>query len=225
MDESEQAEAVSRVFLRPIASPLSLGFLALAAGTFTMSGLELSWIPQAQSPTVGLVILGFVVPLQVASFLYGFLARDPAAATGMGLQSGGWLAIGLVVHTSPAGTPSGALGLILLGAGTALLASAATAAQTKLLAAAVMTLTALRFYLTAAYELSAGGAWKAAAAVAGLVLAATALYAGLAFEIEDSRKATVLPTFRRAGGRTAITGSLADQVDTIQQEAGVRRPL
>ena len=45
-----------RVTLRPIATPLSLGFLALAAASFVMSGLELAWVNPATSwTTVGLV--------------------------------------------------------------------------------------------------------------------------------------------------------------------------
>lgn len=225
MDERQQAEAMTRVFLRPIASPLALGFLALATGTFALAGLQLSWISAAQSPDAGLAVLGFTVPLQVASFLYGFLARDSAAATGMALQAGGWLAIGLVTYTSPPGRVSGGLGLILLGAGTVLLVPALTAAQTKLLAAAVMALTSVRFFLTAAYELSGSAAWQTAAGIAGLVLAVVAVYAGLAFELEDSRKQTLLPTLRRGPARTALTGDLADQATGAVRDAGVRQRL
>jgi len=57
------------------------------------------------------------------------------------------------------------------------------------------------------------------------VLAATALYAGVAFELEDSRGATVLPTLRRTPGRAALAGSLADEIAGLQHEAGVRRTL
>lgn len=71
-------------------------------------------------------------------------------------------------------------------------------------------LTSLRFFITAGYELTASPKWKAASGAAGLLLACVALYAGLAFELEDSRKASVLPTLRRAGGRQAITGGLGD---------------
>lgn len=222
MGERAQAPAAVRVSLRPIASPLALGFLALAVGSFTMSGLELSWIPSAQSPAAGLAVLAFVIPLQIASFLLGFLARDPAAATGMALQAGGWFAIGLVTFTSRPGQVSGALGLILLGAGTVMLVPAITAVGTKVLAAVVMALTSLRFCITAGYELTAGPGWQTAAGVAGLVLACVALYAGLAFELEDSRKSSVLPTFRRAG---AFGDDLGDQVSGVPKEAGVRRRL
>jgi uncharacterized protein len=222
---ADTSAAAARITLRPMASPLPLGMLALAVGTFTLAGLQLGWIPLSQSRAAGLVILAFVVPLQTVSFIYGFLARDPAPSTGMALTAGGWFSIGLVTATWHPGQTSPALGLLLIGAATAMLVPAVTASLTKLLASFVMLLTAVRFYLTGAYEMSSAAGWKTAAAVAGLVLAATAAYAGLAFELEDSRGATVLPTLRRGPGRTALAGSLADEVAGIQHEAGVRRNL
>jgi uncharacterized protein len=223
--QAESSPQISRIVLRPLASPLPVGFLALAVGTFTIAGLQLSWIPAALSPDAGLAVLSFVVPLQTVSFILGFLTRDPAASTGMALQAGGWFSIGLATYTARPGQASPALGLLLVGAATVLLVPAATAALSKVLASLVMALTALRFYLTGAYELSAAAGWKEAAGIAGLVLAAVALYAGLAFELEDSRRATLLPTMRRGQGRTALAGDLADEVAGIQHEAGVRRTL
>ena len=102
---------------------------------------------------------------------------------------------------------------------------ATAAAASKLLASVVMALTALRFYLTGAYELSAAAPWKDAAGITGLALAAVALYAGLAFELEDSRRSTVLPTFRRGAGREALTGNVSDELARVQHEAGVRQNL
>jgi succinate-acetate transporter protein len=223
--QAEPSLAKSTVILRPIASPLPLGMLALAVGTFTIAGVQLSWIPAAQSPEAGLAVLTFVVPLQAVSFIFGFLARDAAASTGMALQAGGWFSIGLATYTGRPGQASPALGLVLVGAATVLLAPAAAAALSKVLASVVMALTSVRFYLTGAYELSSATGWKDAAGIAGLVLAAVAAYAGLAFELEDSRRATLLPTLRRGPGRAALAGDLADEVSGIQHEAGVRRKL
>jgi anti-sigma regulatory factor (Ser/Thr protein kinase) len=93
------------------------------------------------------------------------------------------------------------------------------------LASLVMLLTAVRFYLTGAYELSSGAGWKDAAGIIGLVLAAVAPYAGLAFELEDSRRATLLPTLRRGRARRALAEGLADEVTGVHHEAGVRRQL
>lgn len=225
MREPEENEARPRVVLRPIASPLPLGFLALAAGTFTLSGLQLSWIPPGQWHDAGLVILTSVVPLQLISCIYGFLARDSAAGTGTGLLAGAWLSIGAVTYTGHPGHPSGALGLLLLMAATALLVPVATAALSKVLASLVMGGTSVRFFLTAAYELSGSAGWKAAAGIAGLALAVLALYAGLAFELEDARRATLLPTMRHAAGRQALAGPVASETAGVHHEAGVRRKL
>jgi hypothetical protein len=70
-DERAYVEAVSRMVLRPIASPLTLAFLALAVGTFILAGLQLSWIFTAQSPDIGLALIVFVFPLQAVSSVFG----------------------------------------------------------------------------------------------------------------------------------------------------------
>ena len=217
--------ARSEVVLRPVASPLPLGLLALAVATFSMAGLQLSWLGPGDVRDVGLLVLVFAVPLQAVSSVFGFLARDPAAATGMALQAAGWLAIGLGTYTGRPGQPDPALGLVLLGAATVLLVPVITAARGKILASAVMALTSLRFYLTSAAEFTARPAWQTAAAVVGLVLAVTALYAGLAFELEDSAHSSVLPTFRRRQAEVAITGDAPAEVSGVEHEAGVRRRL
>jgi hypothetical protein len=49
----------------------------------------------SEGDKVALVIVSFTVPLQFVASLFAFLARDPAAATGMGLLSGIWLALSL----------------------------------------------------------------------------------------------------------------------------------
>lgn len=216
---------ITRVVLRPVASPLPLGLLAVAVGTFTVAGLQLSWIPAANSADVGLLLLTFVVPLQALSSIFGFLARDPAASTGMALQAGGWFSIGAALHRAPPGKASPALGLLLLAVATTLLVPVVVASFGKLLASAVMALTALRFYLTAAAQLSPVRGWQTAAAVVGLCLGVAALYAGLAFELEDSMHKTVLPTLRWRQGRTAVSGDLTDEISGVEHEAGVRRKL
>jgi succinate-acetate transporter protein len=112
-----------------------------------------------------------VVPLQLLASVLGFLARDSLAGTAMGILSGSWLAVGLVLLTSPPGSTSDALGLFLLVAGTAMLLPATAALATKLVPALVLATTALRFLVTGLYQLTASSAWKAAAGLVGLLLA------------------------------------------------------
>ncbi len=218
-------DAAAHVTLRPIASPLTMAFLALAVGTFALAGLQLSWISPAQSPGIGLILIVFVFPLQAVSSIFGFLARDSIAGTGAGLLSGTWLSIGVTTFTSPAGHTSGALGLLLVGAGTTLLVPAIVGAASKPVASLVFAGASARFFLTGAFELSSAQVWEYAGAAEGLLLALIALYAGLAFEWEDSRLRTVLPTFRRGAGRMAIAGSADDELSGLHREAGVRKQL
>jgi uncharacterized protein len=214
-----------RIVVRPIASPLTLGFLALAVGTFTLAGAELSWIATSQTSYAGLAVMIFVFPLQAVSSVYGFLARDSIAGTGMGLLAGGWLVTGTLTYLAPPGQATGALGLLLLGVATALLVPITVGAASKPLASLVMAGTSLRFFLTAAYQLSGSTGWKNTAAAEGLLLALLAIYAALAFELEDNRLRTVLPTLRRGAGRQAMTGTMTDELAQLHREAGVRRQL
>jgi uncharacterized protein len=218
-------ETMVRVVLRPIGSPLALGFVALAAATLVVSGLQLGWVQPAEGRNVALILIGFVVPLQLLASVLGFLARDSLAGTAMGILSGSWLAIGLVLLTSPPGSTSDALGLFLLVVGTAMLLPATAAVAAKLVPAMVLATTALRFLVTGLYQLTASSGWKAAAGLVGLLLAALAMYAAWAFELEDTAKRTVLPTLRRGKGAQALHQGLLDQAAEIDHEAGVRQQL
>jgi succinate-acetate transporter protein len=223
--EQNVMAVVPTVVVRPIASPLTLGFLALAVGTFTLAGAELSWIASAQDSYAGLGVMLFVFPLQVVSSIYGFLARDSIASTGMGLLSAAWLTTGMLTYLAPPGHAIGALGLVLLGVAVTLLAPAVVGLASKPLASLVMAGASLRFFLTGIYELSRGVPWKEAAAVEGLLLAVLAVYAAFAFELEDSRLRTVLPTFRRGAAQQAIIGTMAEELAQLHHEAGVRKQL
>jgi hypothetical protein len=86
-----------RVVLRPIGSPLALGFVALAAATFVASGLQLGWVEPGEGRNVALILVAFVAPLQLPASVLGFLARDSLAGTAMGVLSGTWLAVGLIL--------------------------------------------------------------------------------------------------------------------------------
>jgi succinate-acetate transporter protein len=213
------------VVLRPIGSPLPLGFLALAVGTFVLAGLQLSWIAKTQMHEVGLLLIAFVFPLQALAAIYGFLSRDPVAGTGMALLSGSWLCIGVASATGVPGRTSGALGLLLVASAACLLVPVLAAGSGKVLAAVVMAGAACRFAATGGYQLSGGHTWKVAAGIVGLVLAALAGYGGLAFEIESNRRRTVLPTGRRGLGRASFTSDFAAQVADVHHEAGVREQL
>ena len=159
----EHDSARARVVLRPIASPLPLGFLALSAATTLVSGLQLGWLGVDQGKPVALILIAFVVPLQVVASILGFFARDGAAGTGMGILAGTWLSVGLVTLAGRPGATSDALGLLLLVASVAMLVPASAALRGKLVPAAVLCTTSLRFLLTGLSQLTASGTWADAA--------------------------------------------------------------
>jgi succinate-acetate transporter protein len=188
------------VTLRPIGNALPLGFLGLGGGTLLVSGLQLGWLSPDQGEDVALMLIAFVFPLQLIASLYGFIGRDFVAGTGMGVLAGSWLSIALVTLTSPAGSTSDALGLLLLLSATGLAIAAFAATSGKLVATAVLGTASARFACTGLYELTASKTWEDIAGVVGLVLLAAGVYAALAIALEESRRATVLPTGRRGTG-------------------------
>lgn len=224
-DGHTRPPALARVVVRPIANPLPVGFLALAVATFVVSGLELGWIGQDEKAQVALVLLGGVFPLQLLSAAFGFLSRDVAAPTAMGILAGTWFGVGAILLASPPGATSDTLGLLLLVSAIALLCPAVTAAAGKLVVAAVLAVTVLRFAVTGVYQLTDVSAWQTLAGVVGLAVAAVALYASLALALEDEKRRTVLPTFRRGAGRAAIAESLEAELGEVHHEAGVREQL
>ena len=223
--ELRATERAARIVLRPIGNPLPLGFLALAGGTLLVSGLQLGWLQPQESRQVGLLLIAFVVPLQLVAAVFGFLARDVVAGTGMGVLAGTWLSVGLVQLTGAPGATSEPLGLLLLLAAAAMLVPTAAALTGKLVPAAVLLTTALRFATTGISEVGASTGWKTVAGIVGLVLCALALYAAAAMAIEDARRETVLPLGRRRFGAESMGGNLDQQVERIEREAGVREQL
>jgi hypothetical protein len=217
--------AAVRVVLRPLATPLPLGFLALALSTTAFAALQLGWIPATQGRAVALTAIVATVPLQLLASVIGFLARDPVAGTGMGLLAGTWAVAGFTTLTSPPGTTSGALGVVLVVAGLGMFVPAAVAAVSKAVPAAVMGLAGTRFLVTGIYEITGSAAWKGAAGWVGLVLAAVAFYAALALELEGARERTVLPVGRRGAGAAAMAGHGPLDPGALAGEAGVRPQL
>ena len=189
-------EPATRVVLRPLATPLPLGFLALVLATAGFSTVQLSWVPPTEGRVAGLTAVFATVPLQLLASVMGFLARDPVAATGMGILTGTWAVVGITTLTSPPGAVSDGLGVFLVVAGICMLVPAVSAGS-KLVPAAVMALAGVRFAVTGAYHLTGSAGWKTTAGWVGLALAVVALYAALALELEGSHRRTILPLGRR----------------------------
>jgi succinate-acetate transporter protein len=192
----------TRVVLRPLATPLPLGFLALALATTMFSAVQLGWIPPTEGRIAGITALFATVPLQLLAAVIGFLARDPVAATGMGVLTGTWAVVGLTTVTSPPGAVSKGLGVFLLVAGASMLVPAVSAGA-KLVPGAVMAMAGVRFAVTGGYHLTASAGWRTAAGWIGLGLGVLAFYAALALELEGASGRAVLPLGRRAPAEPA----------------------
>jgi succinate-acetate transporter protein len=204
-------EPGARVVLRPLATPLPLGFLALVLATTTFSALQLGWIPPEQGRVAAITAVAATVPLQLLASVVGFLARDPVAATGMGVLTGTWAVVGLTTYTSPPGATSAGLGVLLVTAGLAMFVPAVSGLA-KLVPAAVMGLAGVRFVVTGIYELAASPTWKSAAGWVGLALAVLALYAALALELEASHGRTILSLGRREPVDVAVEPGVRPQL-------------
>jgi succinate-acetate transporter protein len=210
--------------LRPIGSPLPLGFFAFAIGSFSFATLELGWIGAAQIRPLAIMMLAFVVPLQVITAVVAFWARDAGGATALGLFGMSWAAVGSVTLAYPAPTVP-ALGVLLLALATVMVALGVAAIAGKPVFSAVLVLAFARFVTIGIYELRGGTGWERAAGWIGLPLSMAALYLGLALLLEDLQHRTVLPLFRRGTARLSVESHLGDQVSAIEREAGVREQL
>ncbi|MFC5381439.1 hypothetical protein [Aquipuribacter nitratireducens] len=215
---------MTRIVLRPVGTPLPLGFLGLAVATTAFAVLQLGWLPPEQGRVVALAALLFTAPVQLLASVFGFLARDPVAGTGMAVLSGTWVVVGYVTLTTAPGASSAGLGVLLVLSALALSVPAA-AARTKLVPAAVIALSALRFAVTGVAELTGSAGWSSAAGATGLVLGALALYAALALELEDASHRTSLPLGRRGAAGVAMHGDVRQQLGEVRHEAGVRDQL
>jgi uncharacterized protein len=220
-----RAEAVTRVVVRPIGSPVGLGLFGLAAGTLVMSGLQLGWVDAAEGRKVGLILLAFPFVAQVLASIWSTLARDGVAATAMGVLALTWLSTALVLVVSNPGETSDALGMLLLSSAVAMALTSIVTATSKLVLGAVFVTAATRFALGGIHQLSGNEAWEDAAGLVGLVLFALAVYVAFAAELEDAKGETVLPLGRRMKGRLALDGSLDEQLKHAPNEPGVRAQL
>ncbi len=213
-----------RIMLRPIANPLPIGLLALLISTVSVAALQLGWIPSSQSVAVGRIVVVLALAVQLPGAAFGFLARDPAAGTGMAVLGGTWLAIGLTLSLSPPGSTSAGLGVALIAAAVALLVPIA-AALAKPVTVIVLTVSALRFAVTGVVQLGAPPVWETVAGVVGILLGVLALYAAMAFELEDVYHRTVLPIGRTGPAHQAMESGIDEQLRGVEQEAGVRQQL
>jgi uncharacterized protein len=210
------------VSLRPIASGLPFGFFGLVIAATIVGAQALGVLPPSASVAIGLVLLPTVL-LQLIGGVSCILGRDVISASLMLTFCGVWLGTALVYIAHP---PDGLAVLAIWYLGLAPVIMALISTATGKLALTVVPVVGLpTFVVTAVWLLGGAGSVGLGRAVGimSFVLAAAALYSGLALLFEDSRRRTILPTLRRGPMKTAFTGTLSDQLVDVEHEAGVRR--
>ncbi len=89
-EPQKKIEGITRIVLRPVASPLPLAFFASGAGSLMLSGLQLGLIPASETRSVAIVQAAFVFPPLALSSVLAFLSRETLGATIMALTSFSW---------------------------------------------------------------------------------------------------------------------------------------
>ena len=214
--------SMTRIVLRPIGSPLPVGFFTVAIDNVVVSSLQWGIIPASADRAVGLIVFtAFVVQTIVG--IFALLARDSAAGTLMLSFATTWLADALVYGLHPSGAAQ-ALGIFSITFAV-FVAIMLTSALPKRALAAVLTAAVPRFLISGIADITGSHAVAQAAAVLGYLLAAVAMYTAFALLWEDSRGRELLPVGRRGPALRATTGGLADGLRDIERQAGVRRTL
>lgn len=215
-----------RIVMRPIGSPLPLGFFAFGIGTMLYTGLQLDWIPPDEAPTVAVFLVALVGPLELIAALFAYLGRDAGAATTLALLGATWIAVGSALLGTTEGQTSVAVGFFLLVIAASLLLLLIPSLPAKPYLAAVIALAVARFSLTGVFQMEPSATWaETAAGWLGLPLAAASAYGALALLLEDAQKETILPTARRRAARAAVEEGPEAQTAGLESEAGVRNQL
>jgi succinate-acetate transporter protein len=216
---------MTRIMVRPLGSPLPLGFFAFAIGSTLIGALDVGWIPPSESRALAVAMLCFVGPLELLASVLAYLARDTAGGTSLGFFGASWVTLGAWFLISPADNRLATLAVFAFAEALALLLLAAASVSTKPMFAVVLLLATARMVLLGVRHLGVGRGLATAEAIVSALAAAMGFYAALALLFEDMTKRTVLPLLRRKKARTAIHGELADQLQDIERTPGVRQQL
>lgn len=213
---------MTRIVLRPIGSPLPLGFFTVAIDNVVVSALQWGLLPAGDRRAVALIVLpAFVVQAIVGIFAIG--ARDSIAGTLMLGFATTWLVDFLILYVYPPGAAA-ALGIFYVVFAVFVALMLASALLKRALAA-VLLVAAPRFLVAGVAELTGNHATAQAGAVLGFLLATVAMYTAFALLLEDARGRDVLPIGRQGAARAATHGTLAVQLRDIERQPGVRRTL
>jgi succinate-acetate transporter protein len=220
--EQRDVQAMTRIVLRPIGSPLPLGFFTVAIDNVLVSVLQWGVLPAADGRAVALIVFpAFIVQAIAGVFALG--ARDSIAGTLMLSFATTWLIDALIFYVHPQGAAA-ALGVFYV-VFAVFISFMLASALAKRAIVAVLAVAAPRFLIAGLADLTGNQVLARAGAVLGFLLAAVALYTAFALLMEDSRGREVLPIGRLGAAREATHGTLAVELRGIERQPGVRRTL
>jgi uncharacterized protein len=163
--------------VRPVESPLRLGFLPLAGATATLSALELGWVPVGGNERVAVALLALFVPLQTLCTLFANRRGQVVVLAALGMLSSAWLAFGLDLLISGGGPGSEIVGCFLVVLAAALLAPASAVALDSPMTAGLLAAVAVRLLCSGIYEISGSAPWRVTAGWLGMFVAVLAVAA------------------------------------------------
>ncbi|MFI6847712.1 GPR1/FUN34/YaaH family transporter [Kitasatospora sp. NBC_00085] len=214
--------SMTRINLRPIASPMPLGFFTVAIASVMTGCMQLGLFETEARGAVALCVLpAFALQFLVSILAFG--ARDVIAATLMGVFAGSWLAYGLVMFS---GAPDGLRVLGVFNLALLCFGALMTAVTRPKRALWLVLLVSLPRWATTGLSGLTGAEWLTRTSGAlGLVVALVAMYTAFALMLEDMRSEEVLPIGRSGPAHAAFEGGLAVQLRNLERQAGVRRTL
>ncbi|MER5806930.1 GPR1/FUN34/YaaH family transporter [Streptomyces sp. NPDC002033] len=214
--------SMTRINLRPIASPMPLGFFTIAIASVMTGCLQLGIFDTTARSAVAFTVLpAFALQLLVSFLAFG--ARDVIAATLMAVFAGSWLPYSLIMLSGAADGLQvlGVFNLALLCFG--VLMTAVTRPKRALWL--VLAVSLPRWAATGLAGIT-GAEWLTRTSGAlGLVVALVAMYTAFALMLEDMRSEQVLPIGRSGPAHLAVEGDLSVQLRNLERQAGVRRTL
>ncbi len=174
-------EGVTRIVLRPLASPLPLGFFAFGTGSVLQSALQLGLVPQGEILYVALVFGVFVFPLELLTAILAFPARDTVGATTLSIIAFSWLGpLSCPTSSRPPTRPAPPLGCSTLSIALILLLLGTVGVLSRPLLATVMFLAFFRYSLSGLFELTEISSLQPISGVFGCLIFALSLYGSLA---------------------------------------------
>ena len=222
---TERDAPAVRVVVHPYATALPLGCFAFGIGNAILAAFTVHWIPVTDTRTVAIMMLTFVAPLELIPCIMAFLSRDTGAATAMGIFAGSWVVLGLQLLDSGQGAISPATGIFLMMLALCLAILAAGTFSGKPLIGVLFCIAMLRSFAAGLLQFGFTGAVTIATVTLGFVLASLAFYCGFGLLMEDILQRPMAMMFRSGKAKAAMIASLAEQLENVAREAGVRQQL